>query len=91
VYIHVCKCKNDKIKERKKIAMIIIASSQDNRKTIVMYFKQKRIYEEKEQMLDDQNRALVAHNCNPSYSGGRDQEDCSLKPVPGQIVHGTLS
>jgi hypothetical protein len=21
----------------------------------------------------------VAHACNPSYSGGRDQEDCSLK------------
>jgi hypothetical protein len=25
--------------------------------------------------------ALVAHACNPSYSGGRDQEDCSLKPA----------
>jgi hypothetical protein len=24
--------------------------------------------------------ALVAYACNPSYSGGRDQEDCSLKP-----------
>jgi hypothetical protein len=23
----------------------------------------------------------VAHSCNPSYSGGRDQEDCSLKPA----------
>jgi hypothetical protein len=23
----------------------------------------------------------VAHTCNPSYSGGRDQEDCALKPV----------
>jgi hypothetical protein len=23
----------------------------------------------------------VAHACNPSYSGCRDQEDCSLKPV----------
>jgi hypothetical protein len=23
----------------------------------------------------------VAHACNPSYSGGRDQEDCGLKPV----------
>jgi hypothetical protein len=22
----------------------------------------------------------VAHTCNPSYSGGRDQEDCGLKP-----------
>jgi hypothetical protein len=25
--------------------------------------------------------ALVAHTCNPSYAGGRDQEDCSSKPV----------
>jgi hypothetical protein len=23
----------------------------------------------------------VAHVCNPSYSGGRDQEDCGSKPV----------
>jgi hypothetical protein len=23
----------------------------------------------------------VAHTCNPSYSGGRDQEDPSLKPA----------
>jgi hypothetical protein len=23
----------------------------------------------------------VAHTHNPSYSGGRDQEDCSLKPA----------
>jgi hypothetical protein len=23
----------------------------------------------------------VAHSFNPSYSGGRDQEDCSSKPV----------
>jgi hypothetical protein len=26
-------------------------------------------------------QALVAHACNPSYSGGRDQEECSLKPA----------
>jgi hypothetical protein len=26
-------------------------------------------------------RVQVAHTCNPSYSGGRDQEDCSLKPA----------
>jgi hypothetical protein len=25
-------------------------------------------------------RALAAHACNPSYSGGRDQENCSSKP-----------
>jgi hypothetical protein len=27
------------------------------------------------------HQAPVAHAYNPSYSGGRDQEDCSLKPV----------
>jgi hypothetical protein len=25
--------------------------------------------------------ALVAHACNPSYSEGRDQEDCGSKPA----------
>jgi hypothetical protein len=27
------------------------------------------------------SQAPVAHACNPSYSGGRDQEDCGLKPA----------
>jgi hypothetical protein len=27
------------------------------------------------------SRALVAHTCNPSYSGGRDQEDFGSKPA----------
>jgi hypothetical protein len=27
----------------------------------------------------------VAHACNPSYSGGRDQEDHGLKPAPGKL------
>jgi hypothetical protein len=31
----------------------------------------------------------VAHACNPSYSGGGDQEDCGLKPV--QANRETLS
>jgi hypothetical protein len=26
---------------------------------------------------------LVAHNCNPSHSGGRYQEECGLKPAQG--------
>jgi hypothetical protein len=26
-------------------------------------------------------QVLVAHTCNPSYSGGRDQEDHDLKPT----------
>jgi hypothetical protein len=27
----------------------------------------------------------VIHTCNPRYSGGRDQEDQSLKPAPGGV------
>jgi hypothetical protein len=33
----------------------------------------------------------VAHSCNPSYSGSRDQEDHGSKPALGQIVQETLS
>jgi hypothetical protein len=29
----------------------------------------------------DGSWAPMAHACNPSYSGGRDQEDCGLKPA----------
>jgi hypothetical protein len=31
--------------------------------------------------LKSEARRLVAHACNPSYSGGRDQEDCGSKPA----------
>jgi hypothetical protein len=34
---------------------------------------------------------LVAHACNPSYSGGRDQEDCSLKPAQGNSSRDPIS
>jgi hypothetical protein len=34
--------------------------------------------------------ALVAHTYNPSYSGGRDQED-RVQSQPGQVVLETLS
>jgi hypothetical protein len=30
------------------------------------------------------SQALVAHAYNPSYSGGKDQEDHSSKPAPGK-------
>jgi hypothetical protein len=29
----------------------------------------------------EKGQKLVAHTCNSSYSGGRDQEDHSLKPA----------
>jgi hypothetical protein len=31
-------------------------------------------------------QAPVAHTCSPSYSGDRDQEDHSLKPVQGNSL-----
>jgi hypothetical protein len=33
----------------------------------------------------------VAHACNPSYSGGRDQEDCGLKPARANSLLDTIS
>jgi hypothetical protein len=32
----------------------------------------------------------MAHTCNPSYSGGRNQNNCGSTPAP-QIVRKTLS
>jgi hypothetical protein len=34
---------------------------------------------------------LVAHAYNPSYSGGRDQEDCGSKTVQANSLRETLS
>jgi hypothetical protein len=34
--------------------------------------------------LQEGSRAPVAHICNPSYSGGRDQEDRGSKPAQGK-------
>jgi hypothetical protein len=54
------------------------------------------IYTEKELILvlvphrrerhkySDTSPVLVAQAYNPSYSGGRDQEDYGLKPTPGK-------
>jgi hypothetical protein len=36
------------------------------------------------------SRALVAHACNPSYSGGRDQEDHRLKPAWANSSQGPI-
>jgi hypothetical protein len=35
--------------------------------------------------------ALVAHSCNPSYSGGRDQEDHRSKPVWANSLQDPIS
>jgi hypothetical protein len=36
---------------------------------------------EREFLRNPEQLELVAHTCNPSYLGGRDQEDCGLKKV----------
>jgi hypothetical protein len=36
-------------------------------------------------------RWLVAHTCNPSYSGSRDQEDCGSKPTRANSSWETIS
>jgi hypothetical protein len=33
----------------------------------------------------------VAHSCNPSYSGGRDQVDYSLKPAQANSLKDPIS
>jgi hypothetical protein len=34
---------------------------------------------------------VVVHTCNPSYSGGRDQEDHDLRPTSAKKLGGTPS
>jgi hypothetical protein len=36
-------------------------------------------------------QALVTHACNPTYSGGRNQEDCSSKPAQANSSHNPIS
>jgi hypothetical protein len=33
----------------------------------------------------------VAHSCNPSYSGGKDQEDCGSKPAQANSSQDPIS
>jgi hypothetical protein len=37
------------------------------------------------------SQVLVAHACNPSYSGGRDQEDHSSKPARANSLQDPIS
>jgi hypothetical protein len=45
----------------------------------LLYNKNKNI--KKEKLKKKKSRVLMAHACNPSYSGDRDQEDRSSKPA----------
>jgi hypothetical protein len=38
-----------------------------------------------------QDWVLVTHACNPSYSGDRDQEDCSSKPAQANSSRDAIS
>jgi hypothetical protein len=38
-------------------------------------------FKKKKEEEDVFGQVLVTHICNPSYSGGRDQEGCSSKPA----------
>jgi hypothetical protein len=38
-----------------------------------------------------QSQVLVAHACNSTYSGGRDQEDYGLKPVQTNSLQDPIS
>jgi hypothetical protein len=42
------------------------------------------------QLSSKSSRAPVTHACNPSYSGGRDQEDCSSKPAQANSSWGPI-
>jgi hypothetical protein len=50
--------------------------------TVVEWGEVTLIFRHRTWRLCPTGQALVAHACNPSYSGGRDQEDQSLKAAP---------
>jgi hypothetical protein len=37
------------------------------------------------------SQSLVAHACNPSYSGNRDHEDCGLRPAEANSSQDPIS
>jgi hypothetical protein len=41
--------------------------------------------------IQSMSRVLVAHTCNPSYSGSRDQEDLGLKPAQANSSQDPIS
>jgi hypothetical protein len=50
--------------------------------------------QETEMSLINENKTLPCaggHTCNPSYSGGRDQEDNSSNPAPANISSDLIS
>jgi hypothetical protein len=67
-----------KLETKKEILQHIYTEIQ---RTITDY--SENLYSHK---LKNLSQALVDHPCNPSYSGGRDQEDRGSKPAQGNIL-----
>jgi hypothetical protein len=41
--------------------------------------------------IGEHSQSLVAHACNPIYSGGSDQEDHGTKPAKANSLRGPIS
>jgi hypothetical protein len=55
--------------------------------TLAIIFKSEMVLGK----LDAHTRALVTHTCNPSYSGGRDQEDLGSRPAQANSLRDLIS
>jgi hypothetical protein len=55
--------------------------SEDHKLKASLSYTKKQKKKKKIKKTKKSGRALVAHTCNPSYSGDRDQEDHDLKPA----------
>jgi hypothetical protein len=55
-----------------------------------LYYNRLLSKKKKKKKIENNELAPVAHTCNPSYSGNRDQE-IVVQSQPRQIVHETLS
>jgi hypothetical protein len=82
----------DICKDRFGPLILVLASGEKRRKYLLTpkchhwlcpLTKGSTFLEKRENMRKNLQRAPVAHICNPSYSGGRDQEDCGSKPAQG--------
>jgi hypothetical protein len=53
---------------------------------ILIFFNLEKIF-----LKEQYSWVLAAHTCDPSYSGGRDQEDWGLKPARGNSPQDPVS
>jgi hypothetical protein len=57
--------------------------------SIFYYFKNLVHILEPKNIMDSQ--VVISHTCNPSYSGGRDKEDCSSNSDQGNSLWHPIS